>query len=139
LSSITSVGLRNVVSDSFSVALSTDCFELYRTPAALRLHVLEMKGKGFPTKFANLPSLESTHISWLVMGLLQAVGVVMLLFLVATPIIPACYLKVPRSRTEPKDHRIHRLACQSRIFPPKTPTNEVHDPSTTTSCKRLME
>jgi hypothetical protein len=26
------------------------------------------------------------------MGLLQAVGVVMLLFLVATPIIPACYL-----------------------------------------------
>lgn len=94
ISSMSSVELRNAITASFAVVLPHDCFLLYETPAALKSHILETQGDSFPTTLPSLPRLESITISWLLMGVIQSIGVVILLGLFAATIVAAYYFAV---------------------------------------------
>ena len=92
LSSMMSVSLRDAISDSFAVALSPDCFDVYITPDTLKMHLLGNQGATLEVRLPLLKSLDQKELHWSIVGGIQAIGSIVLLFLFAVSIVPVWYV-----------------------------------------------
>lgn len=90
LSSMAAVQLRDKINEAFSATLPSDCFEKYATPSQLKQYVLSHDGLPIPTKLSEKQEegLKVLHVSLLVLGAIQTVGVLALLLLFVFTLIP---------------------------------------------------
>ena len=92
LSSMTSVQMRDAITDNYAITLSPDCFDIYLTPAELKQFVHGSQGVPLEISKPKLAKLHSVQLSWFVMGCLQGLCSVFLLFQFAFSIVPAYYV-----------------------------------------------
>lgn len=91
LTSMMSIQLRDAISDSFAITLNPECFEVHKTPDALKRHVLGNQGTPLDVSCVELEPLTQVKLSWAFMGLLQGMGTLVILALFAFSIVPAWF------------------------------------------------
>lgn len=92
MSSMMSVQLRDAIADAFPVSLPPDVFEIYPSPAALKTFVIGSKGVPIISELKDISHIESSRISWFLLGMLQLLGGLVLLFMFSFGIVPAYYI-----------------------------------------------
>lgn len=92
LSSMASVQFRDAIEETFLIPMPVNIFGQYKTPALLEEFISENAGEKLEINLPRLRKVQRGRISWEVMTLLQAVGVVALLFLFSINIIPAWHV-----------------------------------------------
>jgi len=87
-----SIDLRYDIASHSCAYLTSSCFEEYSSPVSLKEHILESHGRPLPTNLPNLQPDSSYKMSWLFMGVLQAILSVAILLLFCAPIIPIYFV-----------------------------------------------
>lgn len=92
MSSMTSVQIRDAISESFAVTLDPDCFEQHLTPDDLKEYVLGAQGMPLQIELSALDDMNSTKLPWWLLTSLQILGSVILLLTFASAIVPAWFV-----------------------------------------------
>ncbi len=92
LTSMVSISLKDSIADCFAITLDPDCFDQYSTPSELKAFVMGNQGAALETHLPLLPSLGSMKLSWVTVGLLQALCSVVLVFIFSISVAPAWYI-----------------------------------------------
>jgi len=92
LDSLSAIDLRYDIASSFHVHLSNRCFKIHPTPAAMKDVIPLAAGPAIPIELPHIPQVSSIKLSWLIMGVLQAVLAVVLLLLFSTSAISVWYV-----------------------------------------------
>lgn len=92
LTSLSSIDLRYDIAANLRVHIPSNCFENYPTPAALKDSVLKTGRITPPVELPYVKQIPSLKISWLLLGILQAILAVIILLLFSVSILPIWYV-----------------------------------------------
>jgi carbonic anhydrase/acetyltransferase-like protein (isoleucine patch superfamily) len=93
LSSMVSLNLQDSIEKRYNVLLPVDWLEQHPTPLALKQYVESGSGTALETSCQEgIASVRSMHLSPVVMGVCQGIGIALLLLLFSVSIIPAWHV-----------------------------------------------